>query len=152
MGLRDTLLYEARRLARRGADAAMENPAVRRRVESARADFEDLRREFEERFAEVESDLWAWITQLQQEATRQQRQVARARDANSHYRTLGLRPGASLDEVKAAWRAKMRDHHPDNFADDPEAERAAHEKAQEINLAYQELRALLTGVENRRRD
>ena len=52
--------------------------------------------------------------------------------------------------MKRAWRGKMRKNHPDRFAHDPDAEARAHARAQELNLAYQELTALLTGRENRR--
>ncbi len=130
----------------------MENPAVRRRVDAARANLKDLREIAEQRFSEVESDLWAWIQKLQAEATKAQRQALRARDASDHYRTLGVAPGAQLDEVKAAWRQKMRETHPDRFAGDPPAEARAHLEAQQVNLAYEALRALLTGRESRRAD
>lgn len=130
----------------------MENPSVRRRVEAARANYRDLRDVAEQRFAEVESDLWAWIRKLQAEATKAQRQALRAQDASAHYRTLGVPNGAGLDEVKAAWRQRMRETHPDRFAGDPAAEKRAHREAQAVNLAYEALTALLTGRENRRSD
>ncbi len=130
----------------------MENPDIRRRVDRARADFRDLRDIAEQRLEVVESDLWAWIRKLQAEATKAQRQALRARDSTDYYRVLGLAPGATLDEVKAAWRQKMRETHPDRFANDPEAEARANLEAQAVNLAYQELTALLTGRESRRAD
>lgn len=130
----------------------MENPGIRRRVDRARADFRDLRVLAEQRLEGVESELWAWIRKLQAEATKAQRQALRARDSTDHYRVLGLAPGATLDEVKAAWRQKMRETHPDRFAADPDAEARAHHEALAVNLAYQELTALLTGRESRRAD
>lgn len=39
------------------------------------------------------------------------------------YATLGLQPGASLEEVKRAWRKAARASHPDLHPDDPDAER-----------------------------
>ena len=130
----------------------MENPRVRRRVDAARANYRDARAVFESRFEGIESELWAWVQRLQVEATKAQRQAMRARDANQHYHTLGVAPGVPLEEVKAAWRARMRENHPDRFASDPAAEAATHARAQEINLAYEELTALLTGRETRRSD
>lgn len=34
----------------------------------------------------------------------------------SHYETLGIRPMADTDAIKRAYRDKIRQHHPDNFA------------------------------------
>lgn len=140
-------LKDASRVA---ADIALSQPAVRRRVEALQQRARELRVTFEERFNEIESDLWAWIQRLEQEVRRAQRQQERARNAANHYRVLGLAPGASLDEIKTAYRRKMRECHPDRFAHDPNAEARAHARAQELNLAYAELTALLTGRESRR--
>jgi hypothetical protein len=49
---------------------------------------------------------------------------------------LGVEPGATPDEVKAAWRALARRHHPDLTADDPEAAHRATRRMAEINAAY----------------
>jgi hypothetical protein len=49
---------------------------------------------------------------------------------------LGVEPGASPDDVKAAWRALARTHHPDLTGDDPEAVRRATTRMAEINAAY----------------
>jgi len=53
-----------------------------------------------------------------------------------HYRTLGLPFDANLEEVKAAYRSKMREYHPDRHASDPEREREATEIAQQLSIAY----------------
>lgn len=139
-----------RSAGRVAADVAMSQPAVRRRVEAAQARVRELRAEVEDRLQDAESDLWAWIQRLEQDVRKNQRQHLRARSATDHYRTLGLAPGASLAEVKAAWRRKMHENHPDRFAHDRQAEARAHSRAQQINLAYQELTALLTGREGRK--
>ena len=139
-----------KRAARSALDAAMRQPEIRRRVETARVVIEEARGVFEHRFEQAESDLWAWIQRIQAEAERAQRQVQRAKSAHQHYDVLGLRPGASIEQVKSAWRQRMRENHPDRFAHDPRAEAAAHERALEINEAYRELTALLTGRESRR--
>ena len=49
---------------------------------------------------------------------------------HSHYHTLGITPAASDHEVREAYRAKMRVHHPDRGAVDGGA------KAAELNAAY----------------
>ena len=98
----------------------------------------------------IEEDLWVWINRMQDQAHQAQSQMDRAKNADKYYRTLGLEPGAQMDQVKAAWRQAMRHNHPDRFAHDPEAEAAAHSRSQELNLAYAELSALLTGREGRR--
>lgn len=140
----------ARRVARFARDVAMSQPEVRRRVENARAVLDEARTEVEARLREVESDLWAKIHEVEAEMRKQQRQVERRRTSAELYAVLGLQDGATLDEVKQAYRRKMRDHHPDRHANDPAAEARAHEAAQHINHAYAELVALLTGRESRR--
>ena len=49
---------------------------------------------------------------------------------------LGVEPGASPDDIKAAWRGLARRHHPDLTGDDPEAARRATRRMAEINAAY----------------
>jgi hypothetical protein len=49
---------------------------------------------------------------------------------------LGVVPGASPDEIKAAWRRLARQHHPDLIGDDPEAAHRATRRMAEINTAY----------------
>ncbi len=49
---------------------------------------------------------------------------------------LGVEPGASNDEIKAAWRALARQHHPDLTGDDPAAVQRATRRMAEINTAY----------------
>jgi curved DNA-binding protein CbpA len=56
------------------------------------------------------------------------------------FAVLGLRPDASGDAIKAAWRRLAREHHPDVTSGDPGAERRATRTMAEINAAYQELR------------
>lgn len=128
----------------------MQQPAIRRRVHAARDAILGVRHQVEAHLEDIEADLRAWIRQIQEEARQAERQIRRKKDSETYYRRLGLQPGATLNEVKAAWRKKMRETHPDRFAHDPRAEAAAHERALKINEAYQELTALLTGRENRR--
>ena len=49
---------------------------------------------------------------------------------------LGIEPGASPSQIKAAWRRLARQHHPDLTGDDPEASRIATRQMAEINEAY----------------
>lgn len=51
------------------------------------------------------------------------------------YEVLGVNRGASIDEVKNAYRALAKKYHPDNYSDSP-LQDAANEKMQEINEAY----------------
>ena len=152
MSLRDRLRalrdvgLEAGRVA---VEVAMSQPAVRDRVERVQTRVHAVRREAEARVREAESRAWAWMRQMEEEARRTQRQLDRHRTAEDHYTALGLPHGATLDEVKRAYRKLMRDHHPDRHAPDPAADATAHARAQRINAAYAELTALLTGRESR---
>jgi len=49
---------------------------------------------------------------------------------------LGVEPGATPDEIKAAWRSLARTHHPDLIGDDPEVAQRATRRMAEINAAY----------------
>ena len=60
---------------------------------------------------------------------------------------LGVEPGATPEEIKAAWRTLARRHHPDLTGDDPEASQRATRRMAEINAAY----AALTRGDGRRR-
>ena len=48
------------------------------------------------------------------------------------YEVLGIREGASMEEIKRAYRQKAKAYHPDLHSDDPKA----NEKMQQINEAY----------------
>ena len=48
------------------------------------------------------------------------------------YEILGISEGASMDEIKRAYRKKAKEYHPDLHPDDP----AANEKMQQVNQAY----------------
>lgn len=52
------------------------------------------------------------------------------------YEILGIKEGASLDEIKAAYRDQVKKYHPDKHQDNPLYE-LAEEKLQEINEAYE---------------
>lgn len=60
------------------------------------------------------------------------------------YKVLGVSPDATDDEIKKAYRALVKQYHPDNYADNPLADLAA-EKMKEINEAYSEIQKLRSG-------
>jgi len=51
------------------------------------------------------------------------------------YEVLGIREGASEDEIKAAYRELVKKYHPDQYQNNPLA-KLAEEKLREINEAY----------------
>ena len=55
------------------------------------------------------------------------------------HRTLGVRLGASRVEIKTAYRALMREHHPDRHAGDPAKQKTASDRAAQITTAYTDL-------------
>ena len=57
---------------------------------------------------------------------------------NDPYKTLGIEPGASDEEIKRAYRELARKYHPDNYQNNPLAD-LAEEKMKEINEAYDAL-------------
>ena len=66
-------------------------------------------------------------------------------DIHRLYNILGLKPGASQDEVKQAYRDLVRVWHPDRFSHDTRLQKKAQEKMGEINRAYERLESFLRG-------
>lgn len=62
----------------------------------------------------------------------------------SPYEVLGLKEGASIEEVKKAYRELVKKYHPDQYNDNPLKD-LAEEKLQEINDAYN---AIMEGKSN----
>ncbi len=57
------------------------------------------------------------------------------------YEVLGIPASASKKTIKAAYKARMHEYHPDKVAHlGEELQKVAHRKAQEIQRAYQQLR------------
>ena len=56
-----------------------------------------------------------------------------------YYGVLGLKPDASEQEVKNAYRDLAKVWHPDRFAHDPRLQQKAQDKLKEINEAYEEI-------------
>ncbi len=56
-----------------------------------------------------------------------------------YYAALGLKTGASLEEVKLAYRRLVKTWHPDLFPDDPLRQIQGERRLKEINAAYNQL-------------
>jgi len=54
---------------------------------------------------------------------------------------LGLKPGASQEELVQAYRDLANVWHPDRFADNPRLQKKAEEKIKEINAAYEYIKS-----------
>jgi hypothetical protein len=63
---------------------------------------------------------------------------------DDYYQVLGLRPGASPNEIRQAYRDLARVWHPDRFVHDARLCKLAEEKLKEINIAYEALSRGLT--------
>lgn len=60
-------------------------------------------------------------------------------ELGSPYELLGVKPGVSSAEIKAAYRDLAKVWHPDRFAHDERLQKKAQEKLKEINEAYEQL-------------
>ncbi len=59
------------------------------------------------------------------------------------YGTLGVRPGDSFDEIRRAYRERMKEYHPDKVAGlGKDLRELAERKAKEINIAFEQLRRM----------
>jgi molecular chaperone DnaJ len=65
------------------------------------------------------------------------------------YEILGIRPGASEDEIKKAYRDLAKKYHPDQYENNPLGD-LAKEKMQEINEAYDSLMKSGSGAKGKR--
>lgn len=57
---------------------------------------------------------------------------------NNPYEVLGIKPGASEEEIKQAYRELVKKYHPDRYNDNPLRD-LAEDKMREINEAYNQL-------------
>lgn len=65
-------------------------------------------------------------------------------DIYRYYEILGFEPGATLDQVKQAYRDLVKVWHPDRFLHDPPLQEKAQEKIKDINRAYENLEFYLS--------
>lgn len=67
------------------------------------------------------------------------------KDIDRYYEILNLKPGASEQEVKQAYRYLAKIWHPDRFASDPEQQKKAEEEIKKINEAYEKVKSYHSG-------
>lgn len=66
------------------------------------------------------------------------RQSAHQQAVLNAYRVLGLKPTASVDEIKSAYRRFMMAYHPDRVMNQStQKQQEAQRRAQEVNVAYE---------------
>jgi TonB family protein len=65
--------------------------------------------------------------------------LAPVSDYDSDCRVLEIEPGASLEEIRQAYRDQTKVWHPDRFSNDIRLQKKAEDKLKQINLAYQRL-------------
>jgi DnaJ-domain-containing protein 1 len=82
----------------------------------------------------------AFIAELSPQKRRELRQL---------YANLELPFGASLEDVKQAYRRLMRQYHPDKFPADPARRQLATQLSQKLARAYNELTKVLREAEKR---
>lgn len=58
-------------------------------------------------------------------------------DFDTYYQLFALKPGASKQDLKQAYKRLAKQWHPDKFANDPANARIAEEKIKAINVAYE---------------
>jgi curved DNA-binding protein CbpA len=61
-------------------------------------------------------------------------------DLHKHFAVLELKPGASLEQIKASYKELVQIWHPDRFQNNPQLQQRAHLKLQQINNSYDFLR------------
>ncbi len=67
-------------------------------------------------------------------------------DLHRYYEILELKPGASPEEVKQAYKDLVSVWHPDRFSHNPRLQQKAQEKLKEINRAYEAIESYRTGM------
>jgi hypothetical protein len=61
-----------------------------------------------------------------------------AADGSAWHEVLGVEPTASLEEIKSAWKARLKEYHPDRVATlGPKLKALAEEESKTLNAAYE---------------
>ncbi len=98
-----------------------------------------------ERFSQVYGAAARPPREKRQETSEQPPTPERLNHGDTAFRILGVAPGASREQIGAAYRKLARAHHPDKVANEPrEVREASERRMKEINAAY----ALLKHPEN----
>lgn len=53
-----------------------------------------------------------------------------------YYQALEVQPGATFEQIKAAYKLMIKKYHPDRFPNEPDKQKTAIEITQRINIAY----------------
>ena len=98
-----------------------------------------IRNYFETRFREPSSERASRARDSQDDSSRSDPPTAF--DRLDPFEILGIARSASSDAIRAAYRARMMEYHPDKVAHlGVELQKLAHKKAQQIERAYRQLR------------
>ncbi len=139
------------RKARDGLGSLFESgpAASESETDPADLDLEKFHEELDERFRSEFADLDAELRRARSGAGAGTRGKAGGRPATrratleSHYQTLGVKPGTPLDQVRARYIKLMKQHHPDRHAGDPRKQAEATRKSQAISEAWAAVEAEL---------
>ncbi|WP_250630066.1 J domain-containing protein [Rhodoflexus caldus] len=53
-----------------------------------------------------------------------------------YYQALEVQPGATFEQIKAAYKLMVKKYHPDRFPNEPDKQKTAIQITQRINIAY----------------
>ena len=82
-----------------------------------------------------------WIVRVRSSQTERGGENGRPGKITRCIEILGVKPGASEEEVTQAYRDLAKVWHPDRFADNSRLQKKAEEKLKEVNAAYEYTRS-----------